>query len=545
VNIMIDEDDLRFPPAPIPYRLEPASIPHPAAAHSPSTPGDGHIDGSEGDSAHRERIFGLYRRFRVHSTTSQPYLWICHIRVHYRGKTYYGTGFLINIPGSNTGCVLTAGHNLWMETRSYVDSVEIKFPGRDLIVISKSSNITNRQRYFVSRQYEQNFHSNYDYGAIILPGYQQHGIGYTVLATNEELGNTAEPAELAGFPGDKPGMTIWATRGPLDSIDSGDPGSSEEPGSKSKRLFYTLDTFGGQSGSPVYLRYKGDWTVVAIHTHGFEESNSAIRLRVEMLREVMGWLEHPLRQVSLRVNECFVKIGTRAKEHFKNGSGEVKARFSYDPYTDLMFIPLESTPQGADVRRVKYAIASVKFGNTYLRMDGRRLFEDKKAMPGGGGQVNCQYSVGPLEMFHIPRDINKNMRNMRNIESVEFPGVFLRTDTQSVSATNPDGPPGSVNAQWTAGESERVQCLVHWQDSPGVGATSIAKQETVVHNELARREKDVARREGDVARRERDVARRERDVARRERDVARREEALIRRELARTNEEPTRKRARS
>ncbi len=67
------------------------------------------------------------------------------------------------------------------------------------------------------------------------------------------------------------------------------------------------------------------------------------------------------------------------------GSGQVRARFSPDEYTNLMFIPLESTPQGIDTPedQVKYAIASFKFRSTYLRMNGHQLYTDKTVKPGG------------------------------------------------------------------------------------------------------------------------------------------------------------------
>ena len=77
-----------------------------------------------------ERVIGADERIQIIPMTSQPYRWICHIRIRTGSNSYVGSGFLINIPWSTTGCILTAGHNLWMTNRKYADSLEITSPER-------------------------------------------------------------------------------------------------------------------------------------------------------------------------------------------------------------------------------------------------------------------------------------------------------------------------------------------------------------------------------------------------------------------------------
>jgi len=219
------------------------------------------------------------------------------------------------------------------------------------------------------------------------------------------------------------------------------------------------------------------------------------------MRVVLGWLKHPLQKVTLRAwdsDDRMVKIATRVQRFITAGSGDVKARFSADSYTDLMFIPLESPPQGLVIPdyRVKYAIASVRFNNTYLRMDGQQLSALQYFKINGGGVVNCQYTVGPLEMFYIKLD--DDVPDMVNIESVKYPGVFLRMDGQFVNATNLDGQPNSVNAQWTAGDGERFKDFQTYGDDPdvpdddddGVDVDDLKKQIADLKQQLV--DKDVA-----------------------------------------------------
>jgi hypothetical protein len=178
------------------------------------------------------------------------------------------------------------------------------------------------------------------------------------------------------------------------------------------------------------------------------------------MREVLGWLKHPLYGVNLRAwssDQAMLKIGTGVQSFTYSGSGEVKVRYSPDQYTDLVFIPLASTPQSVPVaeEKILYAISSLAFTNTYLRLSGHQLYTDKTAKPFGGGQVNCQFSVGLMEMFQITCD--DNVPGAINIQSVKYPGVFLRMNHRLVSSSSQDGPPDSVNAQWGSGDYERFQ----------------------------------------------------------------------------------------
>ncbi|WP_163930031.1 hypothetical protein [Paraferrimonas sp. SM1919] len=84
-------------------------------------------------------------------------------------------------------------------------------------------------------------------------------------------------------------------------------------------------------------------------------------------------------------------------------------------------------------------ISPYQLGDIYLRMDGSGV---TTFMPDGGGVVNCQLDAGPWEKFNL----NQNSDGTYTIESVAFPGVFLRMDGRNVNADNPTG--GVVNCQF-------------------------------------------------------------------------------------------------
>ena len=71
-----------------------------------------------------------------------------------------------------------------------------------------------------------------------------------------------------------------------------------------------------------------------------------------------------------------------------------------------------------------YTIQSVAFPGVYLRMDGTGMTEYTQP---GGGSVNCQFGVSDLEKFKIVYNGGK-FAGMFFIESKAFPFVCLRTD---------------------------------------------------------------------------------------------------------------------
>ncbi|MGE5673821.1 MAG: fascin domain-containing protein [Mycobacterium leprae] len=92
---------------------------------------------------------------------------------------------------------------------------------------------------------------------------------------------------------------------------------------------------------------------------------------------------------------------------------------------------------------------SAAFPNVFLRLDGTGV--TARTGP-GAGQVNCQFGAKEWEVFRIVRQPN----DVITIESLAFPGVYLRMDGTVVTA--PVGPGGgTVNCQFGAYEWEQFR----------------------------------------------------------------------------------------
>jgi len=101
------------------------------------------------------------------------------------------------------------------------------------------------------------------------------GFPWTNNLTSAEL--VEKQMATNGFPGDKRRGSMWSARGPISKV--GD-----------HRVFYMADTYGGQSGSPVYVDIgDGKKTVVAVHARG-GCPNSAVRLHNDHMSSIKDQL---------------------------------------------------------------------------------------------------------------------------------------------------------------------------------------------------------------------------------------------------------------
>lgn len=96
-------------------------------------------------------------------------------------------------------------------------------------------------------------------------------------------------------------------------------------------------------------------------------------------------------------------------------------------------------------------IQSVVFKRVFLRMDGKGI---RTPSGSGAGNVNCQKSLTTTCVFKLHQEKNGTF----TIESVEYPGVFLRMDGSNVKSFSGSGS-GSVNCQFNAAEWEHFRLL--------------------------------------------------------------------------------------
>ncbi len=197
-----------------------------------------------------ESVIGPDGRTRLTDTTAYPSSAIGLLAFTQRGAAFQCSGFLID---PNT--VLTAGHCVHEGGPTGVASQNVVFtPGRNGAVAPFGS--CGAESVGASAGWLATADEEEDYGWVQLDcliGDLVGWLGYT--ATGDVTGATAE---VRGYPGDKPPGTMWTMGGTIALVQTG-------------QAFYLMDTFGGQSGSPVYepdLAACGGPCALAVHGYG-------------------------------------------------------------------------------------------------------------------------------------------------------------------------------------------------------------------------------------------------------------------------------------
>lgn len=224
-----------------------------------------------------EVILGTDDRTMITDTDQYPWRCICSLLITAQnGSGWIGTGWLVG-----PRLVLTAGHCVYMaDEGGWASSIEV-IPGRNGQGRPFGSAVATDLRSVVGWTVDND--RNYDYGAIILPEDARYGdqlgwFGYTPRPDDYFSGITLN---LSGYPGDGGKTQIEGTqwfhaRGIREVFE--------------RQISYEIDTFGGQSGGPVFeTTSDGSRYGLAIHTWGTSVSNGATRITQDVFDNIIQW----------------------------------------------------------------------------------------------------------------------------------------------------------------------------------------------------------------------------------------------------------------
>ncbi|MBF8807510.1 MAG: trypsin-like peptidase domain-containing protein [Enterococcus lacertideformus] len=202
-------------------------------------------------------IIGTDERIIVMNTKEAPYNSITFIAV----DGAVGSGAVI---GKNT--VLTAAHVVKnIRNNPTKDSIYV-VPGRDGSSVPYSK--FKIKAVHIPQSYIEKPSVDTDIAVITVDTLDGKSIGDIVPILPYKLTNTVEVGTdlvTAGYPGDKPWGTMWTSKG--NSLDQ-----------TKTRIYYNMDTAGGQSGSPIYNLNN---EIIAVHTTGAGNKNFGTKLNDE------------------------------------------------------------------------------------------------------------------------------------------------------------------------------------------------------------------------------------------------------------------------
>jgi glutamyl endopeptidase len=230
-----------------------------------------------------ESLIGLDERTRIVSTTTAPWKFVCALDIDAPFGRFIGTGWVV-APRT----LITAGHCVFDQNQMGGWAREIFVsPGQDREV--KPFGTLKVVRFSTVDLWQQNQDPDFDMAALHL---------------DQPLFGEGEGFQVGAFPdGELKGFMVNVSGYP------GTPGNGEEQWwAKNRirevtprRIFYDVDTSGGQSGGPAYIFHDENAPpiVVGIHAYGVGgtpatipmQVNSAPRIIPEVVEQIQAWID--------------------------------------------------------------------------------------------------------------------------------------------------------------------------------------------------------------------------------------------------------------
>ena len=229
---------------------------------------------SAGGGSATESVIAPDRRVQVTTTTTYPAratVWITFNKSA-SSTGWSCTGFLIapNVVATAGHCVNfgTSGGTGFFQTSSFRI-----YPGRNgssSPYLCPGGAVARAQQLWTNATWNSSGAETNDYGAITLSCDLGNTTGYFGWTSS---GHTVgSEVDTQGYPGDKPSGTQWDA----DNCSTAVSGTVQctIAATTSQQLFYKNDTFGGQSGSPLFrVTSTGCTCAIGIHAYGLHGSS--------------------------------------------------------------------------------------------------------------------------------------------------------------------------------------------------------------------------------------------------------------------------------
>jgi len=287
---IVSSDGRVFPAAPVsalsspPFRgtgVLPESVrptvvpPHPEAVPL-EIDYDGNLIAIPTALARTESVIDTDERRQVTDTTVFPYRAIVSLIAYFPTGTGICTGFFMD-----ADTLATAGHCVYNADWGGWATGIVAYPGRN--GGTAPYGLAYATYIFATSGWTANGDHRYDYGAIKLDTALGNTVGWLGYGVKLDENVVKKNVRIFGYPGDKPAGTMWGTRRDIKGVEA-------------QKLYYKIDTYGGQSGSPVYGKLSNTCQTCAfgIHAYGigtepYPGSNSGTRVSDSVFANLVYW----------------------------------------------------------------------------------------------------------------------------------------------------------------------------------------------------------------------------------------------------------------
>jgi len=231
-----------------------------------------------------ETVLGVDERVRINETEKLPWRMIAALRLIPRPpltSSFIGTGWFV---GPKT--LLTAGHCVYSQSDfgGWIGKIEVS-PGRNANKFPFKT--VTAKRFSALEEWQESPKEDFDIGCIHLDEPVGDAVGYFKIASLSDGDLADNMVNVSGYPGDRGNGTqqFFHVNRVLRTA--------------ARRIYYDVDTYGGQSGSPVwYQDGPNDHPVaVAVHAYGVGATapgitaNSGPRLIPEVVATIQEWIK--------------------------------------------------------------------------------------------------------------------------------------------------------------------------------------------------------------------------------------------------------------
>ncbi|OJW70826.1 MAG: hypothetical protein BGO68_02340 [Candidatus Amoebophilus sp. 36-38] len=254
-----------------PYR--PAKMPEQNTQTCNETLQIPHYEQRQQETVLRRVKKGQDGRSRIQKTTDWPYRLIGQLKLCFSDGEYGGSGVMVGPQH-----ILTCAHNIYR--KEWAHKVVVRLGLNDDLAPYGESLAT---RIYTFKRWIKQKDKSYDLALLVLakPIGMQTGWFGLLAALDKDL--QKHKVNITGYPGDKGFKQMWTMCHGLQNL-------FEE------QITYEIDTYGGQSGSAIWLNKWGSPYVVGIHTRGgnFMSSNSGVRISYAKARKLVRWIGETL-----------------------------------------------------------------------------------------------------------------------------------------------------------------------------------------------------------------------------------------------------------
>lgn len=230
---------------------------------------------SDGDTVGDSKsVLGVDGRVQISPATTYPWRTIARLQINYPNSGGWGcSGAIID-----NFHILTAGHCVHSASEGGWATSIVAYPGQDGNTIPYYLANAVFMKSYTGWTLDQN--PEHDWAVIQLDRNIGAFTGWMGRVT-WDASDTAYTgiANISGYPCDKPGGTQWF------DFDNGSSASEY-------KHHYFVDTFGCQSGSPVWRYAEGQRNIMAVHAYGSGggSTNSGTRLNADKFNAITTWL---------------------------------------------------------------------------------------------------------------------------------------------------------------------------------------------------------------------------------------------------------------